>query len=172
MRNQEIVIQLRLPAAPHRRWLLALCALLLAAGAIAYANVPNVFNQGDPLSASKMNANFTHLDARLTALEVPSTPTFTEQESDMSQIGAYATPLIYENIKLVLSPGTWLVNAFATAYTTGARDTVVLGLYDATAGSEIAQSRGAIADTQSINAITRLHTSKIITLNAAHTIQI
>jgi hypothetical protein len=38
-------------------------------GAVAYAAIPNVFSTGDLLSSSKLNANFSNLDSRLTNLE-------------------------------------------------------------------------------------------------------
>jgi hypothetical protein len=44
-------------------------ALVLFVGGVALAGVPNVFNAGDVLSATAMNANFTNLDARLSRLE-------------------------------------------------------------------------------------------------------
>lgn len=171
MRNHEIVIQLRLPAAPRRRWLLGLSAGVLGLSALAYATVPNTFNAGDPLSSSKVNANFTQLDTRLAALEKPSTPNFIEQESDSKQTGSLGRPLVYTGVQLSLGPGTWLVNAFATVYSTVAPDGLVLGIYDATAGSEVAQSRGGVMDTRATDTTTWLQTSKVITLTATHTIE-
>jgi hypothetical protein len=44
-------------------------ALVLFVGGVALAGVPNVFNTGDVLSATAMNANFTNLDTRLSRLE-------------------------------------------------------------------------------------------------------
>ncbi len=51
---------------------LAVCvpvAVLLGGSAALYANVPNQFNPGDPVSSSKVNENFAALDARISALE-------------------------------------------------------------------------------------------------------
>src|SRR5262245_24160071 len=66
---REIVIRLRLPQRPRARWLLGAIAFTIGVGAIVYAAVPNVFSTGEPLSAAKLNANFTSLDTRATGLE-------------------------------------------------------------------------------------------------------
>ena len=44
-------------------------AVIAGAGAIAFASVPHSFTAGDTLRAADLNANFTALDTRLTALE-------------------------------------------------------------------------------------------------------
>jgi hypothetical protein len=58
---------------PHRTKRIALLvgipALIVGTAAIAIAAVPNTFQDGDVLSAEKMNANFADLDSRLTKLE-------------------------------------------------------------------------------------------------------
>jgi hypothetical protein len=72
MREREVTIHLRLPGSPRKRWLLGGIVASVGLGAIAYATVPNVFNAGDPLSATKVNANFTSLDTRVTKLEQPA----------------------------------------------------------------------------------------------------
>lgn len=46
-------------------------ALVLGSGALAYANVPKVWNVGDPLKAADLNGNFSALDKRVAALEDP-----------------------------------------------------------------------------------------------------
>jgi hypothetical protein len=67
--GREIVVKLVLPRWMKTRWTLAVVALASAVSAIVYATVPNTFAPGDPLSSSKINANFTSLDGRITALE-------------------------------------------------------------------------------------------------------
>jgi hypothetical protein len=67
--NREIVIKLGVPRWMRTRWTLAVIALGVAVSALVYATVPNTFAGGDPLSSSKVNANFTSLDGRVTALE-------------------------------------------------------------------------------------------------------
>lgn len=56
-------------------------AIVLATTAIVRASVPNVFNDGDTLSAQTMNDNFDALDARIKALEDKQTITVVEQIS-------------------------------------------------------------------------------------------
>lgn len=48
------------------RWLLTLMLLL---GTILYAAVPNIFKDGDTLTATQLNDNFNSLSARLDAME-------------------------------------------------------------------------------------------------------
>ena len=69
MSKREIVIRLQLPQKPRTRWLIAGATAILCASAIVYATVPNIFSAGDPLSASKVNANFSSLDSRVTTVE-------------------------------------------------------------------------------------------------------
>ena len=57
--------------APHKWWLMTLA---LSLPAVAWASVPNIFNPGDSLSSSKMNANFAALDQRLSSVESKLTP--------------------------------------------------------------------------------------------------
>ncbi len=44
-------------------------SLILSAGMLALAAVPNTFTSGTTISAAQMNANFTDADTRITALE-------------------------------------------------------------------------------------------------------
>jgi len=46
-----------------------IAATVLLGGTIVWASVPNVFKDGDPLSAQTMNDNFTALDQRLSKVE-------------------------------------------------------------------------------------------------------
>ena len=90
MREKEIVIRLHLPQSPRARWLLGGVLAAVCLSTIVYAAVPNVFNAGDPLSATKVNANFSNLDGRVTAITPPTTwswitPTF------MNTYGSYGS---------------------------------------------------------------------------------
>jgi hypothetical protein len=67
--GREIVVKLVLPRWLRTRWTLAVVALLSAVSGIVYATVPNTFAAGDALSSSKINANFSSLDGRVTTLE-------------------------------------------------------------------------------------------------------
>jgi hypothetical protein len=44
-------------------------AVLLGAGAVAYASVPKTWNSGDSLAATDLNGNFASLDSRIASLE-------------------------------------------------------------------------------------------------------
>jgi hypothetical protein len=68
MREREIIIRFRLPRSPRARWLIGGATALLLTGALVYAAVPNMFNAGDPLSATKIMGNFNYLDNRITSL--------------------------------------------------------------------------------------------------------
>jgi hypothetical protein len=69
MIEREFVFRLRLPKTPRARWMGLAAVSVLAVAAVAYAAVPNVFNAGEPLSAAKLNQNFSGLDDRLSAVE-------------------------------------------------------------------------------------------------------
>ncbi len=71
MKLKVYVLDLEISPRTKRRALLMGIPLgiLLGAGAIVYAGVPNTFAAGDSLSAMKVNANFSALDTRITALE-------------------------------------------------------------------------------------------------------
>jgi len=43
--------------------------VLIGSAALVMADVPNLFKKGDPLSSTKVNANFSSLDTRLKAVE-------------------------------------------------------------------------------------------------------
>jgi hypothetical protein len=51
-----------------------LAAVLVGAGAVAFASVPHSFTTGDTLQAADLNANFDALDQRITALEAKAVP--------------------------------------------------------------------------------------------------
>jgi hypothetical protein len=55
---------------------LAPVAVIIATTAIVRASVPNMFNDGDTLSAQKMNDNFAALDSRLAAGNAVVSTTF------------------------------------------------------------------------------------------------
>src|SRR5262245_1922479 len=77
MRMREIVIRLRLPASPRKRWLLAGIGAVVCSSAIVYATVPNVFTAGSPLSAAQVNANFNALVDTTTNQTIAGAKSFT-----------------------------------------------------------------------------------------------
>lgn len=75
MKINVITVDLEIPRRTKRiALLLGIPALIIGGSAIAIAAVPNTFADGDVLSAEKMNANFTALDTRITALEQAKPP--------------------------------------------------------------------------------------------------
>jgi hypothetical protein len=69
MSTKDVIIHLKLPRSPRRRWAVGIIAALLAAGAAGWAAAPEAFIAGEPLSAAKLNANFAGLSGRLDLLE-------------------------------------------------------------------------------------------------------
>lgn len=70
MHEHEIIIRLKLPRSSRIHWVLSGIVGLLIVGGVVYAAAPNTFSPGDPLSSSKLNANFSALDARIATLEI------------------------------------------------------------------------------------------------------
>jgi len=60
MPEHEIVIRLRIPKRPHKRWLFLGVLAIVCFSAVAYAGL-TVFRSGDSLSSQAMNDNFTYL---------------------------------------------------------------------------------------------------------------
>ena len=126
MRERELVFRIRVPQV-GKRWFLATVALIVGSGAIVYATVPNVFSAGDPLSAAKVNANFSGIDTRVASIEAKPAG---------GKVGPLATAGYYINDNVmhaivsisVNAPGPGVVMAASTGYlefythTTGQQD--------------------------------------------------
>ncbi len=70
MKIKVTTIDFEIPSRTKRIALfIAIPVLMVGASAVAIANVPNSFKDGDTLSAQKMNDNFSALDVRASALE-------------------------------------------------------------------------------------------------------
>ena len=69
MSDKKIVIRIRIPAVPRRRWLIALALTIVAVGAVAFATDFTPFAQGEQLGKTKMNMNFQVLQDRIATLE-------------------------------------------------------------------------------------------------------
>ncbi len=66
----KVTVDIELSPRAKRLLLVGLSmGVLVVGGAVAFANVPNTFKDGDTLSAATMNDNFAALDGRLTAVE-------------------------------------------------------------------------------------------------------
>ena len=71
MKIKVVVVDFEVPARV-KRLVLGVgipLAILAGAGAIAYADVPHVFKNGDVLQGAELNSNFDELDKRLAAVE-------------------------------------------------------------------------------------------------------
>jgi hypothetical protein len=68
----RINLDFDVPPRLKRALLVGVPAVILLVASIAWAAVPNVFKDGDPLSAQTMNDNFLSLDQRLAKLETLS----------------------------------------------------------------------------------------------------
>jgi hypothetical protein len=68
MREREIVIRLKLPLMPRKRWLIGAAAVVTCFSAIAYAALVT-FVSHTTLTAADLNANFSNLDGRVTPIE-------------------------------------------------------------------------------------------------------
>src|SRR4051812_38193864 len=98
------------------RWLALFVVVGAGASAIAYASVPHMFATNETLTADNLNGNFNALDSRLSAVETTAGSAFgvLEMASDVNQAGAMGADLVYTAVSLTLTPGTWLVEAYAS----------------------------------------------------------
>jgi len=96
-------------------------------------------------SAGALGTLLTALGARLTALE--SQTVVVDVSSDVAQTGAHGADLVYTGLDANLTPGTWLVQGFATLTSLGNTDAQQLVLYNETTGTEVPNSKGAVQST-------------------------
>jgi hypothetical protein len=68
----RINLDFELPPRVKRALLVGIPGAILFVGSIAWAGVPTIFKDGDPLSAQTMNENFSSLDQRVAKLEAVS----------------------------------------------------------------------------------------------------
>lgn len=136
---------------------LVAAVVALGGAAVALAAVPKTFVGGETLTAADLNANFTALDGRATALEastadlegrlgsVEAAPTSITVAGTAAEVGtASNSPTIYSHADLVLPAGTWLVQGYAALMIAVNDDGVGLGLFDVTANADVPSSFGAI----------------------------
>ncbi len=99
MKIKLYVFDFEIPARVKRIGLLiGIPAVILGVSAVAVANVPNSFADGDLLSAAKMNDNFKALDDRLTKTEVYTNPQTMEQYSTNGGVCGQSATAIDGNI--------------------------------------------------------------------------
>jgi hypothetical protein len=98
MKLKLVVVDLELSKRMKRVAAAALVpALVLAGGAIAYANVPHTWNDKDVLMAAALNGNFADLDTRITPLEAA------RGKASYTDIAAFSVP-----------PTTWTTVPYVT----------------------------------------------------------
>jgi hypothetical protein len=93
MKIKVVVVDLEIPLRV-KKWLVRLGVgggLLLGGGAVAWAATLHSWSDGDTLNATDLNANFSALDARITALETNGA-----SKTDLPIVTAWTdyTPLI------------------------------------------------------------------------------
>jgi hypothetical protein len=162
----------------------AISVTILGAAAIGYAGPTlHVWKDGDTLTAADLNGNFTALDTRIAALEENS-PTYLVAESKVTESSAVSQDLVYQSISLDLTPGTWLVEGFASLSTTVSQDGVQMSLWDDTNSVEVTQSRSPMVSTIGFGGVTScdgittfctsvgVTTSRVITVASETTIRL
>lgn len=149
-------------------------------GAVPYAlegdhalRAENAVSASTAVSAAVSNAA-TSISGSLKVLEAAS---------DVTQSSpAISQDLVYDAIQVNLTPGTWLIEGEASIITTDVPDGVALGLYNATIGADIPNSRGGIGTTGvdsgagasriQVRALAPLHTSKVLAVAASTTVRL
>jgi hypothetical protein len=134
MREREIIISLRLPATPRKRWLVAAATALLGVGVLAYAAAPNTFSSGQVLSSAQLNANFASSGYLATLTDGPA--------SVSSSTGA-TSPTTLPNWAAL----QWTPPGTPPVYKTYLLHVHVMGVYDSTIGNGVGTSQDVTAFT-------------------------
>jgi len=182
MKIKVYVIDVKMPRWVRRAVVLLVAPLVvLGIGALVHASLPAAvptFVEGAVLTAAQLNQlgqDITDLDNRLVATQqqIPAAPPFAvlESASDANQTAAFGADLVYTSASLTLTPGTWLVEGFATVRTTDVGDAVEVGLYDTTNAADIPNSRGGVGYADP-GAQVALHTTKVLTVSKNTIVQI
>ncbi len=169
MKLKVVVVDLEVPARV-KKWGLRLgipLAVLFGGGAVAYAAGLVTWTSGQTLTAQDLNNDFGLLETAIGAIG-----TVVEQHSDAVQSGATSSDVIYGGMTLTLTPGTWLVLGDASLSTTVSIDEVQLGLYNATAGADFTDAKGAIATTTNLGLTVDVTVSKVLTVTANTAVQL
>jgi hypothetical protein len=177
MQIKMVVIDFEIPARIKRRALtVGIPLAILAGAAVAYASVPNIWKSGDVLNAAALNENFDSIDKRVVALEAD--PTYLVATSNVTEKGTNFQDLVYQSISLDLSPGTWLVEGFASLSTTDYEDAVQISFWNDTNAIEVPQSRSPLLSTvgfsgvPACNGVNSFCSSVALTTKAAITVTI
>jgi hypothetical protein len=111
------------------------------------------------------DTNIAAIDARVGAFEPrvaalePVPEDVQESVVDTVETGTVNNDLVYQAASVSLTPGTWLVQAFASLISLDNPDNVQLALYDSTNGVVIPNSKSAVATVAS--QVVNLSTSRV-----------
>jgi hypothetical protein len=102
MREREIVIRLKFPGSPPKRWLVVAAGVVVCLGVVAYGALPHDFTNpaNQTLSSQKMMDNFNNLDGRvskfenidLTYIAVTPSNSWVNDNPNESQFGFFKDP--------------------------------------------------------------------------------
>jgi len=67
-----------------------------------------------------------------------------ESRSSTPETSALGADLVYQGASVALTPGTWLVRGFASQVQVSVTDALQIGLYDDTAGADVAASKSSV----------------------------
>jgi len=118
MSEREIVIRLRIPEKPRKRWLVLGALAIVCFSAIAYAGL-TVFKSGDSLSSQVMNDNFTYMMPVVAPRTVLSPLNVAASTTPMTVTGAGHQVTIMpsggKGVFVVQLSGQWAVSAAGVA---------------------------------------------------------
>lgn len=127
MREREIVIRIKLPESPRKRWLLGGIVAILGLSAVAYAAFPTppypvpAFSSGSPLSSSMASGYINGLDSRVGSLEAGAKALAVVVNSDgtlLRQIGTWVASTTRNGVgdyTINLASGTFSATPICTA---------------------------------------------------------
>ncbi len=145
-------------------------AFVLTFSAMVNAAPPHVFAPGDKLASADLNQNFSDLNGRVSNLEAP--PAFLQSVSSAPETaGGLGEPHAYSAIAVMITPGTWLIEAHATIFTTMSTDGVQLGLRNVTTSADIEPSRSGAVQTTAASSAVALSTTAVVSVGVPTAIQ-
>jgi hypothetical protein len=100
------------------------------------------------------------------------TPTQLNATADTTQACTFSTNCTYDAMSITLTPGTWVVDGFATLYSTSAADTMALALYNVTDGAEVSNSRSGAISAPSMSYPLSFSTESVVTVTANKVIKL
>ena len=98
---------------------------------------PDVKKGEDGVDADGVQRNFEKI-----SLEWPAATGFLTDQDTTTRDGSLSGEVAYTEATITLTPGTWLVEAFATLLNLTATDSCCVGIWNATTNAEVTSSRG------------------------------